>query len=330
MRLEKPEGGAGKFSLAMSPQEWKDIHALALFAWNGLAYDCEAPYVTQVFEYHLSDPENLHSDENMQAAFSAIAGTTETMTADGRDRGDVILSLPKEQMRQLLIILNIAGMAEEQADRLYNAARESFPYRFPDSSVPCRDYANACDDFLTALHHDNSLVIDLKPALDAAPRLDGSTLPPELRTHLETAMRNLSMQNREIYADDTRTIGIQTGELIDKIKRHRQHKAATSSGESLGVPSDRPANPFDYDQLKESVEKRGGTISAALTADQLRSQLSPAEWSGITNIDPELIRAEGERQRRAFTPAIRRYVLETRLAEALLSDDRIESYLRRQ
>ena len=320
------------FHLVLSPMEWKEVHALAHFAQSGLAYDCAAPYVTQVFEYHLSQPEDLQSDEDLQAAFSAVAQMAETIPADSRNGGDVTLGLPKEAMRQLLVILSMAASAEEQADFLYNGARDEFPYPFPELTVSSSDYARAFDSILTSLHHDNSLVIDVKARDNAVPKLDAKKLPPELRTYLEGAIRNLRAQHPEIYADDTRTIEIQTDELIDKVnsESRRRYKAETPPGNPESVPSYTPRNPFDYSELKARVEEQCGTISAALTADQLRSQLSAGQWAQITNIDPELIEAEAERQRTAFTPNLRRYNLERRLAKALLMDEQTKPYVRAQ
>jgi hypothetical protein len=312
--------------------EWKEVHALAHFAQSGLAYDCAAPYVTQVFEYHLSQPEDLQSDENLQAAFSAVAQMAETIPADGRNGGDVTLGLAKGEMRRLLAILSMAASAEEQADFLYNGAREGFPYPFPDLTVSSSDYARAFDSLLTSLHHDKSLVIHVKARDNAVPKLDAKKLPPELRTYLEGAIRNLRAQHPEIYADDTRTIEIQTDELIDKVNSEslRRYKADAPPGNPESAPSYTPRNPFDYSELEARVEEQGGTISAALTADQLRSQLSAGQWEQITNIDPELIEAEAERQRTAFTPNLRRYNLERWLAKALLMDEQTKPYLRTQ
>jgi hypothetical protein len=318
------------FHLVLSPMEWKEVHALAHFAQSGLAYDCAAPYVTQVFEYHLSEPEDLQSDENLQAAFSAVAQMAETIPADGRNGGDVTLELPKEKMRQLLVILRMAASAEEQADFLYNGARDVFPYPFPDLKVPSSDYAQAFDSLLISLHHDNPLVIEVKARDNAVPKLDAKKLPPELRAYLEGAIRNLRAQHPEIYADDARTIEIQTDELIDKLNSEslRRYRAAPP-GNPESAPSYAPRNPFDYSELAR-LEEQGGTISAALTADQLRSQLSARQWEQITNIDPELIEAEAERQRTAFTPHLRRYNLERRLARTLLTDEQTKPYARVQ
>jgi hypothetical protein len=248
------------FQLVLSPMEWKEVHALAHFAQSGLAYDCAAPYVTQVFEYHLSEPEDLQSDENLQAAFSAVAQMAETLAADGRNGGDVTLGLPKEEMRQLLVILRMAASAEEQADFLYNGARDAFPYPFPDLTVPSSDYAQAFNSLLISLHHDNSLVIEVKARDNAVvPKLDAKKLPPELRTYLEGAIRNLRAQHPEIYADDARTIEIQTDELIDKMNSEslRRYRAAPLVNPE-SAPSYAPRNPFDYSELEARVKEQGG------------------------------------------------------------------------
>ena len=125
MRLQIPESsGNDTFSLILSPAEWKDIHGLAQFAERGLEYDCQAPYVSQVFQYDW-EPEELQSDKDMRAAFATIARIAETTPFDGRDRGAVRLMLHKEEMRCLLIVLGMAAHAEESADLLYNANREA-------------------------------------------------------------------------------------------------------------------------------------------------------------------------------------------------------------
>ncbi len=333
VKYDPSQKAGALFHLVLSPMEWKEVHALAHFAQSGLAYDCAAPYVTQVFVYHLSQPEELQFDEDLQAAFSAVAQMAETIPADGRNGGDVTLGLPKEEMRQLLVVLSIAARAEEQADFLYNGARDEFPYPFPDLTVSSSDYVQAFDSLLTSLHHDKSLVIDVKARDNAVPKLDAKKLPPELRTYLEGAIRNLRAQHPETYADDTRTIEIQTDELIDEVNSEslRRYKAAdVPPGNPESAPSYTPGNAMDDSELKTRVEEQGGTISAALSADQLRSQLSAGQWEQITNIDPELIEAEAERQRTAFTPNLRRYNLERWLAKALLMDEQTKPYVRAQ
>ncbi len=317
--------------LVLSPMEWKEVRALAHFAQCGLAYDCSAPYVTQVFVYHLSQPEDLQYDEDLQAAFSAVGDLAETFPADGGNGDDVTLGLPKEEMRQLFVVLSIAAGAEEQAAFLYNGDCAGYHYPFPDLAGSPSDYVEAFDNLLTSLHHDKSVVIDVKSRDNAVQQLDAKKLPLELRTYLEGAIRNLRAQHPAIYADDTRTIETQTDELIDKVNSEsiRRYQATPPSNPE-SAPTSTPRNPFEHSELKARVEEQGGTISAALTADQLRSQLPAGQWEQITNIDPELINAERERQRTAFTPNLRRYNLERRLAKALVIDERINPYVRAQ
>jgi hypothetical protein len=336
VRLQIPESsGTDTFSLILSPAEWKDIHGLAQFAERGLEYDCEAPYVTQVFQYLSRDPEELQSDEDMRAAFATIARMAETTPIGGRDRDAVRLMLRKEEMRCLLIALGIAADAEESADLLYNANREAFPHAFPKLTVSSRDYSRAFDDLLMALHNDKVLVIDLKATNNAVPTLDLKKLPPEFRAYVEGKMRDLVAQNPEPYADDDRTIEVQTDEMIDKIDTawrlgHERDRRPTQSagGEAQPATVSTAASPLHDDAFRARIEEQGATISAPLTAGELRSQLSDAEWSKITQIDPELIRAEREKQQRAFTPSLRRYCLERNLAKALLSDERTRALLR--
>ena len=171
--------------------EWKEVRALAQFAQCGLAYDCSAPYVTQVFVYHLSQPEDLQYDEDLQAAFSAVGDLAETFPADGGNGDDVTLGLPKEEMRQLFVVLSIAAGAEEQAAFLYNGDCAGYHYPFPDLAGSPSDYVEAFDNLLTSLHHDKSVVIDVKSRDNAVQQLDAKKLPLELRTYLEGAIRNL-------------------------------------------------------------------------------------------------------------------------------------------
>ncbi len=335
MRLQIPEtSGTDTFSLILSPAEWKDIAGLAQFAERGLEYDCEAPYVSQVFRYDW-EPEELQSDKDMRAAFATIARMAETTPFDGRDRGAVRLMLHKEEMRCLLIVLGMAADAEESADLLFNANRDAFPYAFPKLAATSRDYSKAFGELLMALHHDNALVIDLEATNRAVPALDVKQLPPEFRAYVEGKMRDLVAQSPELYAADDRTIEVQTGEMIDKINtawrlgRERDTRLAESAGgEGQPATVSAPASPFNDDAFRARVEEQGATISAPLTAGELRSQLSDAEWSKMTQIDPELISAEREKQQRAFTPSLRRYCLERNLAKALLSDERTRAFLR--
>ena len=335
MRLQIPESsGTDTFSLILSPAEWKDIAGLARFAERGLEYDCEAPYVSQVFRYDW-EPEELQSDKDMQAAFATIARMAETPPVDGGDQGAVRLMLHKEEMRCLLIALGMAAAAEESADLLYNANREAFPHAFPKLTASSRDYSKAFDDLLIALHKEYVLVIDLNATNNAALALDLTKLPPEFRAYVEGKMRDLVAQDPELYAEDSRTIEVQTDEMIDKINTacRLEHAPNTRLPESAGGQAQpatvsTPASPSYDDAFKARMEERGATISAPLTAGELRSQLSDAEWSKMTQIDPELISAEREKQRKAFTPNLRRYCLERNLAKALLSDERTRALLR--
>lgn len=336
MRLQIPESsGTDTFSLILSPAEWKDIHGLAQFADRGLEDDCEAPYVTQVFQYLAREPEELHSDKDMRAAFATIARMAETTPADDRDRGAVRLMLHKEEMRCLLIALGMAADAEESADLLYNANREAFPHPFPKLTVPSRDYSQVFDDLLAALHTDNALVIDLNATNNAVLTLDLTKLPPGFRAYVEGKMRDVVAQNPEPYADDERTTEVQTDELIDKISTAYRlgHALDTRlpesvSGEAQPATVSIPGGPFHDDAFRTRMEEQGAMVSAPLSASELRSQLSDADWSQMTQIDPELIRAEGEKQRRALTPHLRRYCLERNLAKTLLSDERTRAFLR--
>jgi hypothetical protein len=336
VRLQIPESaGSDAFSLILTPAEWKDIHGLAQFAERGLEYDCETPYVTQVFRYLSREPEELQSDNDMRAAFATLARMAETTPVDGRDQGPVRLMLQKEEMRCLLIALGLAADAEESADLLYNANREAFPYPFPKLTAPSRDYSRVFDDLLIALHNDKALAIDLKATNDAAPALDLTDPPPGFRAYVEGKMRDLVARNPEPYADDERTIEVQTDELIDKINTASRLRRApdTRLPESVGseaqpAPVSAPAAPLQDGAFKARLEEQGATVSGPFSAGELRSQLSDAEWSKMTHIDPELIRAEGEKQRRAFTPSLRRYSLERNLAKALLSDERVKAFLR--
>jgi hypothetical protein len=188
MRLEKPYSADDKFHLVMTPVEWKEIHALAKFAQVCLAYDCRTAYVAQILTYLVyvgqfggfSQPANIQSDQNMQAAFAAVDRLAETASTD-----DVLLSLRKEEMRQLLIILGKASEAEDRADhlnwdseaedqeerlnceseaedqveRLNYADPEKVPYSFPDLEFASDYYGDALYALLIALHEDKSLTI---------------------------------------------------------------------------------------------------------------------------------------------------------------------------
>src|SRR5207248_6608870 len=128
------------------------------------------------------------------------------------------------------------------------------------------------------------------PSGHAAPKLDMKNVPQEIRMYLGNKMRLLAAENSDAYADDPRTIDNQIDDLINHINSESRirHKRETSTIESPGSTPYIPQNPFDYKELKASVERRGGAISGALSAEELRSQLSDEQWSKITNIDPDL------------------------------------------
>ena len=162
MRLEKPEPAGDTFSLVMSPVEWKEIHALAKFAQAGIAYDAQAAYVAQVFVYVMSQPEDILGNRNTLAAFAAVDRLAAAVSANAA-RIDVVLRLPKEEMRQLLIMLGKAAESEDQADIVHDALPEKFPHRFPEMDPCSHYYADAFDDLLAALHQDKGLTISRPP-----------------------------------------------------------------------------------------------------------------------------------------------------------------------
>ena len=159
MKLENPECGNDTFNLLMSPVEWREIHALAKFGQVAAAYDCAAPYVLQVLKYDASQPEEILADREMQAALAALDRMAARISPDGGGRGNVTFALPKEDMRQFLVILNMAAAAEKQAVLVHDSAPEKFPSLFPDIEVDCNYYADAFEDLLMALHNDQPLSI---------------------------------------------------------------------------------------------------------------------------------------------------------------------------
>ncbi|MFN8006017.1 MAG: hypothetical protein U0V70_03090 [Terriglobia bacterium] len=66
-------------------------------------HDCAAPYVIQVFTYYLSQPKELKSNKDLQAAFLAI-GLAWLRKFSRIETYRQLITLPKEQMRQLLIV----------------------------------------------------------------------------------------------------------------------------------------------------------------------------------------------------------------------------------
>jgi hypothetical protein len=159
VRLETPESGDDRFNLVMAPVEWTEIHELAKFARAGIAHDAEAPYVAQVFVYIFLQPRDLIKDTDTQAALAAIdcLATGAHPDADG---GDVVLRLPKAQMRQILMMLGMAAESEDQAEIVHDGRPEEFPYRFPDMQFPGDYYAKLLDDLLAALYRDSALTLN--------------------------------------------------------------------------------------------------------------------------------------------------------------------------
>jgi hypothetical protein len=164
VRLEKPESGNDTFNLVMSPVEWREIHALAKFGQAAAAYDCTAPYVLQVLKYDASQPEEILADREMQAALAALDRMAARIPPDGGGSGNITFALPKEDMRQFLVILNMAAAAEKQAVLVHSSAPEKFPHVFPDIEVDCKYYARAFEDLLMALHKDQPLSITRPPS----------------------------------------------------------------------------------------------------------------------------------------------------------------------
>jgi hypothetical protein len=150
VRLEKD--GDDVFSLIMSPMEWPEIFALAQFARDALAYDSTAAYVAQVLTY--SVPLDMLGDQNIRLAFAAV----DRLTAESG--GDLILRLPKDHMRALLILLGMAAESEGQAEIVHDGAPEKFPHQFPDLGPSSHDYARVFDELLRALH--NGLSVDVR------------------------------------------------------------------------------------------------------------------------------------------------------------------------
>ena len=156
MRLEKHEDDA--FSLIMSPVEWPEILALAKFARAALAYDATAAYVVQVLTYVVSPRWDILGNQSTRAAFAAV----DRLTADSV--GDVILRLPKEQMRQLLVMLGMAAESEDQAELVHNVEPEKFPHQFPDLGPSSQAYVQVFDDLLEALYEGLSVNVRRPPS----------------------------------------------------------------------------------------------------------------------------------------------------------------------
>jgi hypothetical protein len=154
VRLEKPEPGKGTFSLVMSPVEWKETHALAKFGQTTITYDAQAPYVKQVFLYTVTEPEDFVESDNVQAAFAALDRLAAVVSSYSLG-GDVILKLPKEEMRQMLVVIAKAAESKDRAEFYYG--RFDFLHRFPELDIPASHYAEAFVNLLLALHEDKSL-----------------------------------------------------------------------------------------------------------------------------------------------------------------------------
>ena len=183
-----------------------------------------------------------------------------------------------------------------------------------------------------AVHQERSLDITFQASGNAPPRLELKNLPQEIRVYLEERMKALAAENPEVYNSDTRSIEVQIAALVQHIhsESRKQHRMTTSAVIVQPPVAERSHNPFDYQELQESIKRRGGTIGAPLTAQQLKETLSTEEWSTITHIDPELIRQEAERQNTPLVPYLGRFNRESRLARKLLDDEKIKPYLRSQ
>lgn len=161
MRLEKPGPRDDNYRLAMSLVEWKEVYALAQFAQAGIAYDAQAPYVAQVFIYVTSQPKDVLGNRNTRAAFAAVDRLAAEGSADAA-AGVVILRLPKEEIRQLLVMLGMAAESEDQADIIHDGEPDKFPHGFPakEIEIAASHYAEAFDNLMAALHEDRTLNID--------------------------------------------------------------------------------------------------------------------------------------------------------------------------
>ena len=82
----------------------------------------------------------------------------------GNTSGDVVLTLPKEQLRQLLVMLGKASESEDQGELLHDAEPDKFPHRFPDIGIAPAQYTEAFDILLAALDEEKTLEID-RPAV---------------------------------------------------------------------------------------------------------------------------------------------------------------------
>jgi hypothetical protein len=154
MRLEKPAPGSDVFTLTMSPGELAAVNALAKFARAGIAYDAHAAYVAQVFVYIFLQPRDLVGDHDTQRAFMAV----DQLCAQPKPGdGDVVLRLPKAEMRQLLMIVSMAAESEDRSEVIHDGKPDEFPHGFPDLKLPASYYAKALDDLLNALYEGTNL-----------------------------------------------------------------------------------------------------------------------------------------------------------------------------
>jgi hypothetical protein len=155
----------------MSPVERQKIHALTKFAPAGLAYNCNAAYVAQLFTYLMfwgrfggfPQAQDIQSNPKMQSAFAAVDRLAASVPADACARGVVVLALRKEELRQLLTVLGKASEAQDQSEILQDAIPQEFPYSLPDIEFTPDYYGDAFEVFLTAVDEDRSAQF-LRPA----------------------------------------------------------------------------------------------------------------------------------------------------------------------
>ena len=143
----------------MSVVEWKEVQALTEFAKAGIAYDVHAAYVAQVFTYLFLQPGDLIKDRDTQAAFAAVDHLA-TEARPHEDGGDIVLGLPKAQMRQMLMMLGMAAESEDQAEIINDGKPDEFPHKFPDIEISSSRYARAFFNLLDALYENRTLNIN--------------------------------------------------------------------------------------------------------------------------------------------------------------------------
>ena len=159
MRLEVPEAGADTYRLVMSRVEWPEVYALAKFALEGMTYDAKAPYVGQVFVYIMYQPRDILGDVNTHAAIAACDPLAAEVSASPGG-GEAVLQLPKDQMRQLLVMLDMAAESEDQADIICDGVPDEVLHRFPDIEITSLHYAEAFQKLMAAFYDGVSLTID--------------------------------------------------------------------------------------------------------------------------------------------------------------------------